>query len=109
MIHRRELLRSSVAAALAGLTAGWTAGVGQGAVPGAMKRPNFLVIVADDMGFSDAGCYGGDIATPNLNRLAAGGLRFTQCYSTARCWPSRTCILTGYYYNASLAQETERR
>ena len=61
------------------------------------RRPNFLVIVADDMGFSDAGCYGGEIATPNLDRLAAGGIRFTQCYSTARCWPSRACILTGYY------------
>jgi len=61
------------------------------------RRPNFLVIVADDMGFSDAGCYGGEIATPNLDRLAAGGIRFTQCYSTARCWPSRACLLTGYY------------
>ncbi len=49
------------------------------------------------MGFSDAGCYGGEIATPNLDALAAGGIRFTQMYSTARCWPSRTCILTGYY------------
>lgn len=60
-------------------------------------RPNILIVVADDMGFSDAGCYGGEIQTPNLDRLAAGGLRFTQFYSTARCWPSRTCILTGYY------------
>ena len=60
-------------------------------------RPNIVLIVADDMGFSDPGCYGGDIETPNLDRLAAGGLRFTQMYSTARCWPSRTCILTGYY------------
>jgi arylsulfatase len=49
------------------------------------------------MGFSDAGCYGGEIATPNLDRLAASGLRFTQMYSTGRCWPSRACILTGYY------------
>jgi arylsulfatase len=65
--------------------------------PSDSARPNFLIIVADDMGFSDAGCYGGEIATPNLDRLAAGGLRFTQAYSTARCWPSRTCILTGYY------------
>jgi arylsulfatase len=61
------------------------------------QKPNVLVIVADDMGFSDAGCYGGEIATPNLDRLAAGGLRFTQCYSTGRCWPSRTSLLTGYY------------
>jgi len=61
------------------------------------KKPNFLVILADDMGFSDARCYGGDVDTPNLDRLAAGGLRFTQGYSTARCGPSRSCLLTGYY------------
>src|ERR1700676_4717126 len=60
-------------------------------------KPNILIIVADDMGFSDAGCYGGEIATPNLDALAKQGLRFTQCYNTARCWPSRAAILTGYY------------
>jgi arylsulfatase len=49
------------------------------------------------MGFSDAGCYGGEIATPNLDRLASNGLRFTQFYNTARCWPSRAAILTGFY------------
>lgn len=59
--------------------------------------PNFLLILADDMGYSDAGCYGGEIQTPNLDRLASGGLRFTQFYNTARCWPSRASILTGYY------------
>ena len=52
-------------------------------------RPNVLVILADDMGFSDLGCYGGEIATPNLDALAANGLRFTQFYNTARCWPTR--------------------
>ena len=61
------------------------------------RKPNFLVILADDMGFSDARCYGGEIDTPNLDRLAAGGLRFTQAYSTARCGPSRSCLMTGYY------------
>ncbi len=66
----------------------------QGAEP---ARPNILLIVADDLGFSDAGCYGGEIATPNLDGLARGGLRFTQFYNTARCWPSRAAILTGYY------------
>ncbi len=65
--------------------------------PAAKRRPNFLVILADDMGYSDAGCYGGEIATPNLDALAAGGVRMTQMYSTGRCWPSRACILTGYY------------
>jgi arylsulfatase A-like enzyme len=67
------------------------------AVAGKQNKPNFLVIVADDMGFSDAGCYGGEIRTPNLDRLAANGLRFTQFYNTGRCWPSRASILTGYY------------
>ncbi|MBC8166870.1 MAG: sulfatase-like hydrolase/transferase, partial [Bryobacteraceae bacterium] len=60
-------------------------------------KPNFVVILADDMGFSDAGCYGGEVDTPSLDRLAKGGLRFTQMYSTARCGPSRNCLLTGYY------------
>ncbi len=63
-----------------------------------MKQPNFLVIVADDMGFSDAGCYGGEISTPNLDALASNGVRFTQGCSAGRCWPSRACILTGNYY-----------
>ena len=67
------------------------------AVANAADRPNFLVIVADDMGFADAGCYGGEIATPNLDSLAAGGLRFTQFYNTSRCWPTRAALLTGYY------------
>ncbi len=61
------------------------------------RRPNVVLIVADDMGFSDAGCYGGEIQTPNLDQLAQGGLRFTQFYNTARCWPTRACLLTGYY------------
>ncbi len=61
------------------------------------RRPNVLLIMADDMGFSDAGCYGGEIETPNLDRLAASGIRFTQHYSTGRCWPSRAAVLTGYY------------
>jgi len=61
------------------------------------RRPNFLIIVADDMGYSDAGCYGGEIQTPNLDKLARNGLRFTQFYNTARCWPSRACILSGFY------------
>jgi arylsulfatase A-like enzyme len=63
----------------------------------APARPNVLVILADDMGFSDAGCYGGEINTPNLDALAKNGLRFTQFYNTARCWPSRAALLTGYY------------
>src|SRR6188474_2347464 len=61
------------------------------------SRPNVVVFLADDLGYSDLGCYGGEIATPNLDALAAGGLRFTQFYNTARCWPTRAAILTGYY------------
>jgi arylsulfatase A-like enzyme len=61
------------------------------------STPNVLIILADDLGYSDVGCFGGDIATPNLDALAKNGLRFTQYYNTARCWPSRAAILTGYY------------
>ncbi|MEP6536577.1 MAG: arylsulfatase [Bryobacteraceae bacterium] len=86
MQDRREFLR---------LAAGSAAASVLHAAPA--RKPNFLVILADDMGFSDARCYGGDIDTPNIDRLAAGGLRFTQAYSTARCGPSRSCLLTGQY------------
>ena len=60
-------------------------------------RPNIIVILADDMGFSDLGCYGSEIPTPNLDKLAAGGLKFTQFYNTPRCCPSRAALLTGLY------------
>src|SRR5919108_2318012 len=69
----------------------------QEAAPPTARRPNILFILADDMGFSDAGCYGGEIQTPNLDRLAKKGLRFTQFYNTARCWPTRAALLSGYY------------
>ena len=61
------------------------------------KKPNILLLLADDLGFSDLGCYGGEVHTPNLDKLAAEGLRYTQFYNTTRCWPSRAAILTGYY------------
>jgi arylsulfatase len=60
-------------------------------------RPNILLILADDMGYSDIGCYGGEIQTPNLDALARGGVRFTQFYNTARCCPTRASLLTGLY------------
>jgi len=63
----------------------------------AAARPNIVIILADDMGFSDIGCYGGEIDTPNIDRLAANGLRFTQFYNTARCCPTRASLLTGLY------------
>jgi arylsulfatase len=68
-----------------------------GLTAGPAPRPNIVIILADDLGFSDLGCYGGEVRTPNLDRLAANGLRFTQFYNTARCWPSRAALLTGYY------------
>ena len=61
------------------------------------KRPNIIVILADDMGYSDIGCYGGEINTPNLDKLASNGLRFTQFYNTSRCCPTRASLLTGLY------------
>ncbi|MBA7579791.1 hypothetical protein ES708_21667 [subsurface metagenome] len=64
---------------------------------GQAQRPNIILIMADDMGFSDIGCYGGEIATPNIDRLANGGLRFTQFYNAARCCPTRASLLTGLY------------
>ena len=63
----------------------------------AAKRPNVVVIMADDMGWSDIGCYGSEIETPNLDRLAKNGLRFTQFYNTGRCCPTRATLLTGTY------------
>ena len=58
-------------------------------------RPNIVLILADDLGFSDIGCYGSEIRTPNLDRLGQNGLRFTQMYNSARCCPSRAALLTG--------------
>ena len=82
-MNRREFLALSATAA--------------GLVHQRQKRPNILLVVADDLGYSDLGCYGGEIATPTLDALAANGLRFAQFYTTARCCPSRASILTGQY------------
>lgn len=85
MINRRNFLRTL--AAPAALSLAQPAG----------KRPNVLLILADDLGYSDLGCFGGEIETPNLNRLANGGVRFTQLYNNARCCPSRAAIMTGQH------------
>lgn len=85
------MIRTMIGLGLAALL-----GCAQGGRPAATK-PNVLVILADDLGWSDLGCYGGEIATPNLDGLARGGVRYTQVYNTARCWPSRAALLTGYY------------
>jgi len=66
-------------------------------VGGSQSRPNIVVIMADDLGWSDIGAYGSEVATPNLDRLAESGMRFRQFYNTAKCFPSRACLLTGRY------------
>jgi arylsulfatase A-like enzyme len=83
LVNRREFLALSASAA--------------GLAHQRQRPPNILLVVADDLGFSDLGCYGGEIDTPTLNSLATDGLRFTQFYTTARCCPSRASILTGQY------------
>lgn len=67
------------------------------ALRAAAKRPNIVLILADDMGFSDIGCYGSEIETPNLDRLAQRGVRFTHFYNNARCCPTRASLMTGLY------------
>ncbi|MFP6613577.1 MAG: arylsulfatase [Pirellulales bacterium] len=70
-------------------------------------KPNIIVVLVDDMGYSDPGSYGGEVRTPNIDRLADGGLRFTQCYNSARCCPSRASLLTGLYsHQAGIANFT---
>src|SRR5262245_38038310 len=76
----------------------------------ATQKPNIAVILVDDMGFSDIGCYGSEIPTPNLDALAANGLRFTQFYNTGRCCPTRAALLTGLYsHQAGVGGMTEDR
>ncbi|QPH40368.1 arylsulfatase [Pedobacter endophyticus] len=72
------------------------------------ERPNIVVILADDMGFSDAGCYGGEINTPNIDFLANNGLRYREFYNTSRCCPTRASLLTGLYnQQAGIGKMTE--
>ena len=70
-------------------------------------KPNVIFILVDDMGYSDAGAFGGEVRTPSIDRLAQGGLRFTQNYNSARCCPSRASLLTGLYsHQAGIANFT---
>ncbi|MDR1923647.1 MAG: arylsulfatase [Planctomycetaceae bacterium] len=64
---------------------------------GQVSRPNIILVLSDDMGYSDLGCYGGELTTPNLDQLASGGIRFTQFYNTARCCPTRASLITGLH------------
>ncbi|MET0300798.1 MAG: arylsulfatase, partial [Flavitalea sp.] len=74
------------------------------------QRPNIVLIMADDLGYSDLGCYGGEIQTPNLDRLAANGIRFSQFYNTSRCCPTRAALLTGIYnHQAGIGEMTAQR
>ncbi|MCA9064397.1 MAG: arylsulfatase [Planctomycetaceae bacterium] len=75
----------------------FTATVAVLAADTAPARPNIIVILADDLGYSDLECYGGEIHTPHINALAAGGVRMTQVYNSARCCPSRASLMTGLY------------
>jgi arylsulfatase len=87
-LNRRDFVRSLAAGGAAAMT---------GAGASASRRPNIVLIMADDMGFSDIGCYGGEVRTPNLDRIAQGGLRFTLFYNNAKCCPTRSALLTGLY------------
>ena len=90
-MDRREFLRTAGGAAASAAVGS----VGQAASK--VKRPNFVVILADDMGYSDPGCFGSEFETPTLDGLAKTGTRFNTMYSTGRCGPSRNCLLTGMY------------
>ena len=68
--------------------------------------PNVVIIMADDMGYSDLGCFGGEIRTPHLDQLAQGGLRFNNFYSENMCWVSRAALLTGVYHKTSMVNST---
>lgn len=101
-MRRREFL-GGMGAATAAVAMGGRAGAKTG-------RPNIVLIMADDMGFSDLGCYGSEISTPNLNRLAAGGIRFRNFYNAARCCPTRASLLTGLYpHQAGVGHMNENR
>ena len=95
-MNRRQFMTASLAAVSAATLCPSQNAFGAAAPEGGAK-PNIVVILADDLGFSDIGCYGSEIHTPNLDRLAGEGIRFTQAYNVARCCPSRAALLTGLY------------
>jgi len=82
--------------------------LGLGMWVGAAERPNILLLMVDDLGFSDFGCYGGEIETPRIDALAEKGLRFTQFYNTAKCHSSRVCLLSGLYCNQAGSEKLNR-
>jgi len=95
---RREFLRQLSCGSLGVVGSSYLAAIsGCAAQETPPRRPNIVLILADDMGYSDIGCYGGELRTPNIDRLAAHGLRFTHFHNGARCCPSRASLLTGLY------------
>jgi len=94
---RREFLKAIGLGAASAMLPGCTNATKLSVDKASKSKPNIVLIMVDDMGFSDIGCYGGEIRTPNLDHLAAGGLRFTQFYNAARCCPTRASLLTGLY------------
>ena len=98
MANRRDFLKMGAGMAAATLAPGADAAFGPPSGHGAAgAKPNIILILADDMGFSDIGCFGSEIATPNLDKLAARGMRINQFYNNPRCCPSRASIMTGLY------------
>ncbi|MBK7930723.1 MAG: arylsulfatase [Bryobacterales bacterium] len=105
MLSRRQFVSTASAASLAAALPAQPAPAAQAA-----RRPNVIIMMADDMGFSDLGCYGSEIRTPNIDALAKDGLRFTQFYNTARCCPTRASLLTGLYpHQAGIGHMMEDR
>lgn len=98
MKTRREFMQSAAcASASAVLPLNRGMALGESEANSTHDRPNIVFILADDMGFSDLGCYGSEIETPNLDELARGGVRFSSFYNSPRCCPSRAALLTGLY------------
>lgn len=94
--HLRDRCRVLIAAVTFGVATAMPV-CSMAEAPKVRSTPNIVLIMSDDMGYSDIGCYGGEISTPHLDRLAAHGLRYSQFYNTARCCPTRASLLTGLY------------
>lgn len=95
-MQRREFLKKISAGTAGALTLSTMPFLHTSCASGA-EKPNIIVILCDDLGYSDIGCYGGEIDTPNLDAMAESGVKFTQFYNAARCCPTRASILTGLY------------
>ena len=97
--------RSVLRLLVAGLLASVLCGISTFAAP---SKPNILLMMVDDLGFADFGCYGSEIQTPRIDKLADNGLRFTQFYNTAKCHSSRVCLLSGLYCNQAGSSKLNR-